>query len=339
MPDDQMSPTKSPTSVRAERLHKSLFVWDNHACLPMDTERNLEYLPQVKRFARAGCNLVSLNIGYGEISRGDHITLARQMADWIDAHPTSFQQVRSVDDIREARSEERLAIAFDIEGAAVIEDLRDVEMFYDLGVRWISLAYNRNNLYAGGCHDNDTGLSPAGRELVAEMERVGMVVCCSHAGYQTLNDVLCVAEKPVILSHSNPRSVTNHPRNVPDALLKGVAESGGVIGINGLKLFLGKTYDAVRVCEHAMYLLDLVGDEAVGFGLDYVFDLDEIDAEKGSMQSTFPKGCGYEDPVWCFEIDQWPTITARLLDQGVSERTLQQTLGQNWLRVAKACWQ
>lgn len=338
MPLNERLPATDASAVHARQLHGSLFVWDNHACLPMDVARNLDYLPQIHRFARAGCNCVSLNIGYGEISRNDHIRLARQMADWIDARPTSLQRVGAVDEIRQAQQQERLAIAFDIEGAAVVADLSDVQMFYDLGVRWMSLAYNRNNQFAGGCHDEDPGLSDAGRDLVREMERVGMVVCCSHVGYRTLEDVVSIAQKPVILSHSNPRGLSNHPRNVPDDLLKAIAETGGVIGVNGLKLFLGERYDAVRVCEHALYLLDLVGDQAVGFGLDYVFDLDEIDAEKSDMAATFPEGWGYEDPVWCFDIDQWPSITDRLVKQGLSENTLKHVLGGNWLRVAAECW-
>lgn len=283
--------------------------------------------------------MVSINIGYGEIARAHHISLAKQMADWIDARTQSLLRVTSVEDIQVARRDQRLAVAFDIEGAAVIRDLGDVQVFYDLGVRWMSLAYNRNNPYAGGCHDDDHGLSHAGKDLVAEMERVGMTVCCSHVGYHTIEDVLHVASKPVILSHSNPRGLTDHPRNVPDALLKGIAETGGVIGVNGLKLFLGADYDAVRVCEHALYLLNLLGDRAVGFGLDYVFDREEIDAEKSGMSDTFPSGWGYEEPVRCFDTNDWPAITARLLGHGLSENTLKNVLGQNWLRVATACWQ
>lgn len=321
-----------------QAFHRTALVWDNHACLPMNPARNLDFLPQINRYARAGCDMVSLNIGYGEISREDHVSLARQMTTWIADHPETCRLVSAPADITRAKDDGVLGVAFDIEGAGAIAQLEDVQAFYDLGVRWMLLAYNRNNAYAGGCHDDDQGLTPAGRELIDEMQRVGMVVCCSHVGYRTLDDVLTHATKPVILSHSNPRALWDHPRNVPDALLKGVAASGGVVGVNGLKLFLGEEQTPARVCDHALYLLEVLGEDAVGFGLDYVFDLDEIDAEKKSMDQTFPPGWGYEEPVWCFDIDHWPSITRALLDRGAPHPAAEKLLGQNWLRVAEACW-
>lgn len=321
----------------ARDLHASALVWDNHGCLPMNLARNRDYLPQLARYTAAGVDMVSVNIGYGEMDRAQHFDLAQQMRAWIAECP-DIVMAGTVRDIREAKTAGKLAVGFDIEGAAVIASHEDLATFHALGVRWISLAYNLNNQYAGGCHDEDGGLSVDGRQLIAQMEELGIAVCCSHTGYRSLRDTLAVATKPVILSHSNPRALRDHPRNVPDALLRGVAATGGVIGVNGLQLFLGDRHDTAVLVQHIQHLIDVVGVDHVGLGLDHVFDLDEIDDEKGAMTSTFPEGMGYEDPVWCYNIDHIPEVTAALLHAGLSDGAVRKILGGNWLRVAEEIW-
>lgn len=322
----------------ADILHGSALVWDNHGCLPMEMAANLQWLPKIKKYRNAGCSVASLNIGYGEMALGEHLDLAKQMRGWIEARPDDFIMIEKAADIETAQSTNRLGLTFDIEGAGIISDLEYVREFYELGVRWMALAYNSNNQSAGGCHDDDPGLSGFGRELIAEMQRVGMVVCCSHVGYKTAADVLKFAQNPVIFSHSNPLGLCDHPRNIPDELIIECARTGGVVGVNGLTLFLGHNASAARVSDHIEYLFDLVGADHVGLGLDYCFDLDAINAEKLAMADTFPPGLGYEAPVECFEIDEIPKISAELLARGRTPSEIKAMLGQNWLRIAKRCW-
>src|SRR5690606_12704364 len=119
----------------------------------------------------------------------------------------------------------------DIEGMCpVLEDVSLVQTFYELGVRWMLIAYNRNNAAGGGCLDTDDGLTARGRAIIDEMERVGMVLCLSHAGPRTVADALEYSRNPVIFSHSNPYGDTPHPRNVSDDLIRACARKGGVIG-------------------------------------------------------------------------------------------------------------
>ena len=114
------------------------------------------------------------------------------------------------------KADGKMAILFDIEGAKALEgDLRLIERFHMLGVRWMLVAYNEANDIGGGCLEEDTGLTGLGREWVNEMERVGMTICCSHTGYKTALEVMAMATRPVILSHSNPKTLHDHPRNVP----------------------------------------------------------------------------------------------------------------------------
>lgn len=122
-------------------------------------------------------------------------------------------------DIEQARREGKLGVFFDIEGGVAIEpDLKLLRAYYDLGVRWMLTAYNQTNRLGSGCQDeHDHGLTDFGRAVIDEMERIGMVVCCTHTGERTALDAIEYSRNPVILSHSNPRAVHDHERNVSDA--------------------------------------------------------------------------------------------------------------------------
>ena len=131
-------------------------------------------------------------------------------------------------------------MGFDIEGANAIGDqLSLLGLYRDLGVRWMLLAYNRNNRAGGGCQDEDPGLTAFGRRMLHEMARVGIVACCSHTGYRTAREAIDESPTPVIFSHSNARALVDHPRNIPDDLIKACAARGGVVGVNGIGIFLG----------------------------------------------------------------------------------------------------
>jgi membrane dipeptidase len=248
--------------------------------------------------------------------------------------------IRTADDVERARSSGRLAVGFDIEGANAIGDqLSLIELYYDLGVRWMLMAYNTNNLVGGGCQDDDQGLTDFGREVVAEMERVGMQVCCSHTGHRTVRDVFEVATRPVIFSHSNADAVRSHPRNIPDDLIRSCAATGGVVGINGLGTFLGGTDNLVEsYVRHVDHVVQLVGPEHVAVSLDHVFDTDELEEFLEKMQHTFPPGLGYEDALEMVSPEDLEDIVEKLLGLGYGDEPLQAILGGNWMRLAREVW-
>lgn len=335
-------PEPSPeATARAERAMAAVTVWDNHACLPMDLAANAAFLPQLRRYRDAGVGVVSLNIGYGAMPLDEHVRLLAQMRRWVDDHPDICRQVATVADIDAARAAGQLGIVYDIEGAAPLEGAVDlVDAFHALGVRWILLAYNRRNAFASGVHDAvDEGLSAEGRALVRRMVEVGVVPCLSHTGYRTARDVLSAADGPVIFSHSNPRALCDHPRNIPDDLIDGCAATGGVVGINGLAIFLGgEGATAARVADHVDYIVQRVGPEHAGLGLDYVFDLEGLEAEKASMAGTFPPGLGYEEPTVCVPPEAIREVAESLAARGYDEPALRAILGGNLRRVAEAAW-
>lgn len=334
-----MSQDKSDWSVSAQAadLHHQALVWDNHGCLPIRADDS--FLPQLQRYADSGVDMVHINIGYGDMSLETHIRTIAFMRRWIMAHPEQYQLVLRIEDIHEAKEQGRLAVAFDIEGGKALEDQPSLlQLFYDLGVRWMLLAYNKTNQLAGGCDDTDTGLTQRGREFIDEMARVGMILCCSHTGHKTVREICDYSSKPVIFSHSNPLAMADHVRNVPDELIQACVDTGGVIGISGIGAFLGdhkaKTETFIR---HIDYVVQLVGPQHVGIGLDYVFDFSEMQKAFSKNPGLFP---GYSGgTALLVSPEQLPKVTEEMIRLGYSEADILAILGGNFLRVAQQVWQ
>ncbi len=331
---------RSPKYEEARAFLAEHLVWDNHACMPLRWN-DPAFLPQLQRFRDAGVDVVSLNIGFGEQSVEQHFRVLGAFRGWIGERPGDFVLVQTPADVGRARAEGKLAISFDIEGACAIDDQPSlVQAYYDLGVRWMLLAYNRRNLVADGVYDDDeTGLTPFGAEVVAEMERVGMVVCCSHTGPRAAMQVMERATRPVIFSHSNANAVWPHRRNITDELMRACAATGGVVGINGVGAFLGQN-DAsseafVRHLEHAV---ETIGPDHVGIGLDFVFDMAEIEEYFRTMPHTFPDDSGLREPPKFVAPEQLVEIVALLLEHGYGGEDLAKIVGANHLRIANEVW-
>lgn len=258
----------------------------------------------------------------------------------IAEHPERY---RLVQDARDLRRDARLAVAFDVEGALSIGDRLDlVDLYYDLGVRWTAFVYNRANLAGAGCHDDvDEGLTPFGGRLVARMEDAGMIKCCSHTGYRTALEIFAAARKPTILSHSNPRALADHERNVPDALLRACAQTGGVVGINAVGLFLGTADPSARdVFRHLDYVVHLIGPEHVGIAFDSVFPAapGASGFEPESRPDYWPPSRGYSRSVTILGPEILHDVVACMREAGYSRSAIDGILGGNFARVAAACW-
>ena len=328
-----------PSAPRATDLLRRSLVWDNHACMPL---RPLDerFLPQLERHRRAGFHVVMLNIGFGEQGVEEHLRMLAAFRHWLLARPDDYVLIESADDIERARTSGRLAVGFDIEGANAIADQPSlIAQYQALGVRWMLMAYNRNNRVGGGCQDDDPGLTEFGRGVVAEMERVGMLVCLSHTGHRTARDVLALATRPVIFSHSNCAALKAHPRNIPDDLIRGCAATGGVVCVNGVGIFLGDNdISSATVVRHIDHAVQQGGPAHVGLGLDYVFDMQELDDYLATMKQTFPEGLGYDEGVKFVPPEQIAEIVEGLLARNYAEADVQGILGGNLMRVARQVW-
>ena len=324
-------------SDRAKDLHDSALVWDNHVCMPQRVdERDMDYL---EGLLSSGINTVHINIGDAEISLEDQIRMAALYRYWISLHPDKYILAKSAKDIRAAKKAGKTSILFDVEGMYALDDqLSLIKLYYDLGVRWMLIAYNLGNKVGGGCHDKeDQGITKFGYQILDEMARVGMIVDCSHTGYRTAMDVLNHSPNPVNFSHSNPRALIDHPRNIPDELIMACAKTGGVIGINGLGHFLGGA-NAENMLKHIDYCVQMVGADHVGIGTDHEFDSGSgFSVESDDNDHIWPPE-HYPEIMPTVPLTVFPELTEGMIRMGYPETAIRGILGENWLRVAEKVW-
>jgi membrane dipeptidase len=314
-------------------------VWDNHACMPLRPDDD-SFLGQLERVHKSGVDVITLNVGCGGQGIEEHIRMIAAFRRWIECNSENYCLVSRASDVAHAKSGGKLGVCFDIEGMdALGGQVSLVEAYYSLGVRWMLVAYNLANQAGGGCMEEDGGLTTFGRSVVAEMNRVGMVPCGSHTGYKTARELIDVSSTPVIFSHSNPRSCWDHPRNIPDDLMIACAQRGGVIGINGIGIFLGNNDSKVSTfVNHVEHALALVGDEHVGIALDYVFDDQEVAQFAAANPEMFPSAAGYGAGMAMIAPWQFDTIVEELVRRGLRESTLRKLMGENHMRIAREVW-
>nr|WP_070959321.1 membrane dipeptidase [Hyphomonas sp. Mor2] len=314
-------------------------IWDNHACMPLSYKSN-DFSQYLEKLRAAGTSLVSLNVSFDlkDWSHGFKM-LARFRSD-IRANADKCMLIETTADIEAAKASGKIGIFFDIEGGCAVDDMPElVEPYYALGVRWMLIAYNQTNRLGGGCQNPDPGLSDFGCRVIDEMERVGMIVDISHTGYRTAREVLEYASKPVNISHSNPRTIWDHERNVTDDLIRACAATGGVINVTGIGIFLGNNDNSTETfIRHVDYVASIAGPEHVGMGLDFVFDSRELDEFIALNPDMFPPDKGYGQGLRMIEPERVAEIATGLIEIGWSENHVLGFLGQNNLRVADAVW-
>ncbi len=328
-------------------LYRESFVWDNHGGFSLQSDAPLE--PLLQPWVDAAVGYLSVNVAYDPQPWFEAILNIAALRHRLPIEAPYCQIVASVSDIDRVRTEGKMAITFDIEGMNSLNGRVDlVELYYSLGVRQMLFAYNRNNLAGSGCHDEDIGLTPFGRQVIDEMNKVGMVVDCSHTGFKTTMAAMERSADPVIFSHSNPRALVDHARNINDEQIRACADTGGVIGINGISLFLGEALSGpAAVARHAAYVAELTGPQHVGLSLDYAPDPEagEGVCENGALMSMFaaseyywPKSGGYDGPVSCLDVRCLPEVSEELAAIGFSQTEIVGILGGNFRRVAERVW-
>lgn len=261
-----------------------------------------------------------------------------------------IRPVRTVADIHAAKAENKTGIIIGWQNTSPLEDKLDyVEIFKDLGVGIMQLTYNTQNYSgAGYLEENDSGLTGFGREVLGEMNRVGVLCDLSHVGDKTTADVIARSKAPVCISHVLPRALRDVKRNKPDELLKACAEKGGIIGISLFAPGLAAGNDATveDYLDAMAYVIDLVGEDHVGIGTDFSQERPRpgpwqlwANRDKGTARTlTEFATVKISKPKGIERIGEVPNITARMLARGWSETLVLKLLGQNWLRVLDAAW-
>jgi membrane dipeptidase len=327
--------------ARAAALHRDALVWDSHACMPLHPDADLGALA---RHRAAGVDFVSINIGMDMNPLAQIFTTIASFRAQLRRRGDLFVPVEDATAVERAKAEGKLAVAFDLEGGVPLcERPEMVQLFYDLGVRQIHLAYNRNNPIGGGCYDEDVSLSPLGRRMVAAINQAGMLMDCSHTGYRTSMDIMATSRAPVIFSHANPLALAANGRNIRADQIDACVATGGVVCVNGVGRFLGDPQaGTAAIVRHIDHLVQRVGPEHVGLGIDYEYDQGLNDTPPGLDRAHWwPPNHGYGPEGARIRIaapEQIPEITAGLLALGYPEAAVRQILGGNMLRVAKQVW-
>jgi len=255
-------------------------------------------------------------------------------------------QVYTTEDIRRAKSQGRTGIILGWQNVSGIEDqIPFLALFKELGVGVIQMAYNTQNLVGTGCYEkHDGGLSEFGHEVVAEMNRVGILCDLSHVGARTSEDVIRASKKPVAYTHCLPAGLKQHPRNKSDAQIRFIAERGGFVGVTMFPPFLkrGAQSTVDDYVEAIEYCLDLAGEDQVGVGTDFTQGygrefFDWITHDKGYGRKLTDFG-DVINPEGIRTIGDMPNLTAAMDRRGWKEGRIRKVMGENWVRLLKDVW-
>jgi len=322
-----------------QQLHDQATVIDGTMVILRDYDNYL------KKILESGVNGVVLTVVANE-NFHDTIQGIYEWFERLERNRDIVLLVERAEDMARARAEGKIGIVLAFQSGSPIEsNLRYLSIFRKLGLRVMSLAYNERNLIGDGCAErSDCGLSDFGLEVVQEMNRLGVVIDLSHCGDQTMREGIQYSEKPVLISHSNARTLCDSARNIPDDIIKALAEKGGVMGINAFPGFLRKDGRASLkdFLDHIDYVKNLVGVEHVGLGLD--ISETRIDADYTTPDGHLGFGKTRYKPEmyppwpWTYpqEIDsvtKFSNIAKGLAGRGYSDEEVIRILGGNYLRV------
>lgn len=258
----------------------------------------------------------------------------------VNESPDKLSIAFTSNDILTAKKEGKRSLMLCMEGAEPLgTDLSLLRNFYKLGIRIIGLTWHQRNAVADGAGELSIGgLSNFGKKIVQEMNRIGMVIDVSHMSEAGYWDVLSHSQRPVLASHSNARSLCNHPRNLTDEQIKFLAQKGGIIGMNFLGQFVKDRAPTVHdVLDHIDHIADLVGIDYIGLGPDWIDYAPHLITEcldpSGYLSQRIPievyaKGVEKEEEL--------PNLTIGLMVRGYSETDIQKILSGNFLRILDA---
>lgn len=273
----------------------------------------------------------------------------RNIAEWkrmLRDNADLITQVYTSADIGRAKREGKTGIILGFQNIAAFEDqLGYIQLFKEVGVGVAQMAYNTQNLVGTGCYEShDPGLSDFGREVVDEMNRVGIMCDLSHVGGKTSEDVILVSKKPVAYTHVLPAALKAHPRNKSDDELKFIADHGGFIGVTMFSPFLAKGNDA-RIDDYVTaidYVIGIAGEEGVGIGTDFTQDqdgafFDWLTHDKGYARKLV-NFAEVVNPEGMRKIGDFPNLTQAMEKAGWPERKIRRVMGENWVRVLNEVW-
>ena len=294
---------------------------------------------------RGGVTAANCTCAVWEGFRGTMENIA-QWHNWFKSCDDLLIQVRAVSDIQRAKAEGKVGIVLGWQNASPIEDRLDfLGLFKNLGVGVVQLTYNTQNLVGSGCYESeDGGLSDFGRDVIDEMNQLGMLVDLSHVGSKTSADAIRHSKAPVCYSHICPKALREHPRNKTDEELRFIAEHGGFVGVTMFPPFLPKganssLEDYLDAIEH---VINVAGENQVGIGTDMTQDYGEpffdwITHDKGTGRKLTDFG-EIKNPPGFQRLGEFPNLTTAMITRGWTEKQIRKVMGENWLTILAKVW-
>lgn len=276
-----------------------------------------------------------------------------------DMMPEFLAKAVTPDGIVAAHREKRHCLYFSANGVpltqawvSVEDELRYVTILFRFGIRMMHLTYNRRNMIGDGCAETaNGGLSDFGRTVVAEMNRVGLIVDIAHSGWQTSLEAAQVSAKPMVASHTVCAALNAHCRSKPDEVIRAIADTGGTVGICCIPAFLGGTGDIRAFLDHIDHVVKTVGIDHVTIGTDVAYTSSTAAGEqrkvpaRGRSRNSWRNFWPPQDPLYASEWRKpeqvqslawtnWPMFTVGMVQRGYSDNDIRKVLGENMLRVA-----
>ena len=288
----------------------------------------------------SGVDAIHTTISYHENFR-ETVDNISQWNQWFEAYPDLIFAGRTADDVRRAQAEGRTAVFFGLQNCLPIEDdIRLVDVLHALGVRFMQLSYNNQSLLATGCYEaNDPGITRMGREVIAEMNRVGMVIDMSHSATRSTLEAIELSQRPIAITHANPHDWHPVPRNKPVEVLKALAETGGMLGFSLYPHHLrnGSACGLDDFCAMVARTAEIMGARNIGIGSDLCQNQpDEVvqwmrrgkwTKEPQTERVAFPA-----QPEWFQSNRDFGKVAAGLAKTGFSRDDIDAIMGENWVR-------
>ena len=314
---------------------------------------NLQYVnwseTAFRQLREGGVDAIHVTIAYHESFR-EAVLNVSQWNRWFEQYPDLIMRGATGEDVRRAVETGRTAVFFGFQNPSPMEDdIGLIEVWHQLGIRFMQLTYNNQSLLATGCYEeDDTGLTRFGRQAVAEMNRVGMVVDMSHSGDRSTLEAIAHSARPIAITHANPDWWHPALRNKSDEVLRALTGAGGMLGFSMYPHHLkdGTDCTLASFCEMIAETASRYGAEHLGIGSDLCQDQPdsvvtwmrngrwskEMDYGEGSASAAgFPA-----QPDWFVDNRDMPNLSAGLLAAGFSQDEMEGIMGGNWLRFYDA---
>ncbi len=297
-----------------------------------------------RQMREGGVDAVHVTIAYHENFR-ETVANIEQWNSLFERFAELIFQGKTGDDVRLARKSDRIAIFYGFQNPSPMEDdIRLVEILHTLGARFMQLTYNNQSLLGSGCYEaNDTGITRMGKEVIEEMNRVGLVVDMSHSAERSTLEAMEISSRPIVITHANPGSWEPALRNKSQAVLEGLAQTGGMLGFSLYPHHLKDKSDCSleSFCEMIAHTAEIMGVDHIGLGSDLCQDQPDsvvewmragrwtkkIDYGEGSANNAgFPPM-----PGWFKDNRDFNNIEQGLLDVGFNAEDTAKVMGNNWL--------